>query len=147
MGLVYALELPRTFKKSKAFDQVEFWKHSLVEAFISRSLAKKVLSDPDDWEASFLVGLMHDVGILVLDNIIPEEYYKFLTLKDLSSTDQSLYELEKDHFKIDHSEVGVMFMKKWWAISDKLNSFAFTHHEPGSTKSKVVDLDQVVSTA
>jgi HD-like signal output (HDOD) protein len=82
--------LPRTFKKSKAFDQVEFWKHSLVEAFISRSLAKKVLPDTDDWEASFLAGLMYDVGILVLDNIIPEEYYKFLTLKDLSSTDQFL---------------------------------------------------------
>ena len=42
MDLVYALELPRTFRKSKAFDQVEFWKHSLAVAFISRSLAKKV---------------------------------------------------------------------------------------------------------
>ena len=110
MDLLYALELPRTFRKSKAFDQVEFWKHSLAVAFISRSLAKKVLSDPDDWEANYLAGLMHDVGILVLDNIIPEEYYKFLTLKDLSSTDQSLEELEKDHFKVDHSEAGAIFM-------------------------------------
>jgi hypothetical protein len=39
-----------------------------------------------------------------------------------------------------------MFMKKWWAISDKVNSWALMHHEPGSTKSKAVDLDQVVST-
>jgi HD-like signal output (HDOD) protein len=30
MDLVYALELPKTFKKCKAFDQVEFWKHSLA---------------------------------------------------------------------------------------------------------------------
>ena len=71
MDLVYALELPRTFKKCKAFDQIEFWKHSLAVAFISRSLAQKVLSDPDDLEESFLAGLMHDVGILVMDNIIP----------------------------------------------------------------------------
>jgi len=147
MDLVYALELPRTFRKSKAFDQVEFWKHSLAVAFISRSLAKKVLSDPDDWEASFLAGLMHDVGILVLDNIIPEEYFKFLTLKDLSSTDQPLEELEKDHFKIDHSEAGAMFMKKWWAISDRVNSAALTHHKPGPTQGKTVNLDQLVSTA
>ena len=40
MNLVYALELPRTFRKSKSFDQVEFCKHSLAVAFISQSLAK-----------------------------------------------------------------------------------------------------------
>ena len=39
-----------------------------------------------------------------------------------------------------------MFMKKWWAISYKVDSWALMHHEPGSTKSKAVDLDQVVST-
>jgi HD-like signal output (HDOD) protein len=44
MDLVYALELPKTFKKCKAFDQVEFSKHLLALAFISRSLARKMLS-------------------------------------------------------------------------------------------------------
>ena len=90
MDLVYALELPKTFKKSKAFDQIEFWKHSMAVAFITRSLAKKVLSDLDDLESSFLAGLMHDVGILVFDNIIPKEYFNFLTLKDLSASDKPL---------------------------------------------------------
>ncbi len=146
MDLLYALELPRTFSRSKAFDQVEFWKHSLAVAFISRSLAKKVLSDFEDWEAAFLAGLMHDVGILVFDNVIPEEYYKFLTLKDLSSTDQPLDVLEKDHFKIDHSEVGEKFMKKWWQISDRVNSAALKHHDP-SDQGKPVNLDQLVATA
>ncbi len=147
MDLVYALELPRTFKKCKAFDQIEFWKHSLAVAFISRSLAQKVLSDPDDLEESFLAGLMHDVGILVMDNIIPEQYFKFLTLKDLSSTDQPLEALEKDHFKIDHSEVGAEFMKKWWAVSKKVADAAMTHHEPGTTQGKKVTLNQIVRTA
>ena len=36
MDLVYALESPKTFKKSKAFDQIEFWKHSMAVAFITR---------------------------------------------------------------------------------------------------------------
>ncbi len=147
MDLVYALELPRTFRKSKAFDQVEFWKHSLAVAFITRSLAKKVLSDYEDMEVAFLAGLMHDVGILVFDNVIPEEYYKFLTLKDLSSTDQPLEGLEMDHFKIDHSEVGAMFMKKWWAISEKVINGAFGHHETGLVPDKPIDLDQLVATA
>ena len=79
---------------------------------------------------------MRDVGILVLDNIKPEEYYKFLSLKILSSTDQPLEELEKDHFKIDHSEAGAMFMKKWWAIFDKVDSASLTHCKSDSNQSK-----------
>ena len=113
MDLVYALELPKTFKKSKAFDQIEFWKHSMAGAFITRSLAKKTLCNLDDLEFSFLAGLMHDVGILVLDNIIPQEYFNFLTLKDLSSSDKPLELIEEEEFKIAHPEVGTEFMKKW----------------------------------
>jgi hypothetical protein len=79
---------------------------------------------------------MREVCILVFYNIIPEEYYKFVTLKDLSYTDQPLEELEKDHFKIDHSEAGPIFMKKWWAISDKVDSASLTHCKSDSNQSK-----------
>jgi HD-like signal output (HDOD) protein len=147
MDLVYALELPKTFKKSKAFDQIEFWKHSMAVGFITRSLARKVLSDIDDLESSFLAGLMHDVGILVLDNIIPEEYFKFLTLKDLSSSDKPLEDLEEEEFKISHPEVGAEFMKKWWSLPPKVASSALTHHDNGPVKGEPLTLNQVVSTA
>jgi hypothetical protein len=40
------------------------------------------------------------------------------------------------HFKVDHSEVGAMFMEKWWAISDKVNSPTLTHHKPGPARVK-----------
>ena len=51
------------------------------------------------------------------------------------------------HFKIYHCEVGAMFIEKWRAISDKVNSVALTHHKPGPVQSKTVNLDQLVSTA
>lgn len=147
MDLVYALELPKTFKKSKAFDQVGFWKHSMAVAFICRSLAKKVLTDLDDIESSFLAGLMHDVGILVLDNVIPQDYFNFLTLKDLSSSDQPLEFLEEQEFKISHTEAGYEFMKKWWSLPPKVASAALAHHGEGSVKGEPLTLNQIVSTA
>lgn len=147
MDLVYALELPKTFKKCKGFDQIVFWKHSLAVAFITRSLAKKVLSNPDDLESSFLAGLMHDVGILVLDNILPKEYFDFLTLKDLSATDAPLGELEEEAFNISHPEVGAEFMGKWWALSPQVVSAARSHHNDGPIKGEPITLSQVVSTA
>lgn len=147
MDLVYALELPKTFKKSKAFDQVGFWKHSMAVAFICRSLAKKVLTDLDDIESSFLAGLMHDVGILVLDNVIPQDYFNFLTLKDLSSSDQPLEFLEEQEFKISHTEAGYEFMKKWWSLPPKVASAALAHHGEGPVKGEPLTLNQIVSTA
>ena len=147
MDLVYALELPKTFKKCKAFDQVEFWKHSLAVAYISRSLARKVLTDIDDIESSFLAGLMHDVGILVLDNIIPKDYFNFLALKDLSSSDKPLELLEEEEFKIAHPEVGAEFMKKWWGLSPKVASAALSHHGKGAVKGEPLTLNQIVGTA
>ena len=68
----------------------------------------------EDVEASYLAGLMHDVGILVLDNVIPRDYFNFLTLKDLSSSDKPLELLEEEEFKIAHPEAGAEFMEKWW---------------------------------
>jgi putative nucleotidyltransferase with HDIG domain len=147
MDLVYALELPNTFKNSKAFDQIVFWKHSLAVAFITRSLAKSVLSNPDDLEASFLAGLMHDVGVLVFDNIMPKKYLDFLTLKDLSATDTPLGKLEEEVFNISHPEVGAEFMEKWWALPPKVASAARSHHNDGPIKGEPITLNQVVSTA
>ncbi len=147
MDLVFALELPKTFKKSKAFDQIQFWKHSMAAAFITRSLAKKLLADFDELEASFLAGLMHDVGILVLDNIISQEYSNFLTLKDLSATDKPLALLEEEEFGVAHPEVGAEFMKKWWSLSPKVISAALAHHGGGPVKGEPLTLNQIVSTA
>ncbi len=147
IDLVYALELPKTFNKSKAFDQIEFWKHSMAVAFISRSLAKKKLSDFDDIESSFLAGLMHDVGIMVLDNVIPRDYFNFLTLKDLSSSDKPLELLEEEEFEIAHPEVGAEFMSKWWSLSPKVASAALAHHGKGPVKGEPLTLNHIVSTA
>ena len=80
--------------------------------FISRSLAIKVLSDFEDIEASLLAGLMHDMKIMVLDNIIPRDYANFLILKGLSSTDKPLELLEEEEFAIVHPQLGAGFMEK-----------------------------------
>jgi len=99
----------------------------------------------DDLESSFLTGLMHDVGILVFDNIIPKEYFNFLTLKDLSASDKPLQLLEKEEFGITHPEVGAEFMKKWWSLPPKVVSAALTHHGKRPVKGESLTLSQVVS--
>jgi hypothetical protein len=74
----------------------------LAVALISRSLARKILSDFDDIEASFLASLIHNLKIMVLDHIIPRDYSSFFTLKGLSFTEKPLELLEEEEFEIVH---------------------------------------------
>lgn len=85
-------------------------------SYLTRLLANELLEDEDSIEASFLSGLMHDVGILVFDYLIPENYYDFLHTKDIDNSDQSLESLELAIYGIDHQELGAMFLKKWWVM-------------------------------
>jgi HD-like signal output (HDOD) protein len=132
LDLAYTLELPKAFKKSKSFDHVEFWKHSLGVACLSRSLVLHSGGSKEDLEASYLAGLMHDVGILVFDYLIPDEYGEFI--RNLGDSEQSLEDIENSTFGISHSELGARFIEKWWPVSKQVVVSVRKHHGPLSDK-------------
>ena len=128
MDLAYTLELPKVFKKPKSFDHVEFWKHSLGVAYLSKALISHVGGSKENVEASYLAGLMHDVGILVFDYLTPDEYGAFVG--NLGDADKSLEELELDAFGISHPELGARFVEKWWPVSNQIVASIRKHHGP-----------------
>ncbi len=132
LDLAYTLELPNAFKKSKSFEHIQFWKHSLGVAYLSRSLAIHISSSKEDIEASYLSGLMHDVGILVFDYLIPDEYGKFI--KTLGGDERTLGVLETEIFGISHSELGAEFIEKWWPVSETVVKSVRKHHNPPPKK-------------
>src|SRR5579871_4304738 len=56
---------------SKLFSKVEFWRHSVAVATSAKILGK--LKMPARAEELYSAGLMHDVGLLVLDRFAPNE--------------------------------------------------------------------------
>ena len=132
LDLAYTLELPKAFKKSKSFDHIQFWKHSLGVAYLSRSLAVHMNSPKEDLEVSYLSGLMHDVGILVFDYLVPDDYSEFI--KTMAERDRTLSELEIEKFGISHSELGAEFVGKWWPVSETVVKSVRRHHNPTPQK-------------
>jgi len=128
LDLAYTLELPKAFKKTKSFSHMDFWKHSLAVAFLSRALVLHGGGSKEELEASYLSGLMHDVGILVFDYLIPEEYEAFI--KNLGDAEKGLEELELAAFGISHPELGARFVEKWWPVSKQVVSSIKRHHDP-----------------
>jgi HD-like signal output (HDOD) protein len=87
-----------------------FWKHSLVTAFYSRSLATEA-GNPELEEEAFLAGLLHNIGQVALFLSAPEGYEKLITQVVIEG--KRLSSLEKEAFDTDHKEVGHSVLEGW----------------------------------
>jgi HD-like signal output (HDOD) protein len=128
LDLAYTLELPKVSSKTKAINQVSFWKHSFASAVCSKSLSEFFEQSEETRESAYLAGLMHDIGILVFLNFFPKEYSEFLG--KTNDADQPLEVLEVETFGIDHAEVGSKYIEKWWPIAPQVVSLVREHHRP-----------------
>jgi len=145
LDLAYTLELPKAFKKPKSFDHIEFWKHSLAVAYLSKALVLNGGGSKEELEASYLSGLMHDVGILVFDYLIPDEYKELLS--NIGDKEKGLEELELEAFGISHPELGARFVEKWWPVSKQVVSSIRRHHGPLSASSTSPGISRFINCA
>ncbi|MBT3921277.1 MAG: HDOD domain-containing protein [Nitrospina sp.] len=145
LDMAYSIKLPGLFHKPKGFDQLAFWTHSLGVAYLTRSLAYIVDISEEEIEFAYLCGLMHDVGVLVFDHLIPDEYTEFLG--KIKSSDLTLAENETQTFGITHAELGARFIEKWWPVSSGLVQAIRVHHDSPGDDGNVKHIAHLLATA
>lgn len=104
-----------------------FWEHSLYAGIVARLLSR-YLRAPNT-ERCFIMGLLHDIGSLVLYHQQPE-----LSLRALETAREKslpLHLAERDVFGFDHGEVGAELMRSW-NLPDSFVETAWHHHEPST---------------
>lgn len=87
-----------------------FWEHSLQTGLAASALAKHLRKDLITREEMFLAGLLHDLGILFLSQVFPEEYRA--VMGHCGSLEET-YSLEQEILGITHGEVGAMMAERW----------------------------------
>lgn len=107
------------------FDKLEFWRHSLGTATGARILAK--LKMPMRAEELYVAGMMHDVGLLVMDRFHPLELDKAVGYA--IDEGMRLHEAENLLFGFDHSKLGSILAKQWGLSQVVLDAIEF-HHQP-----------------
>ena len=81
-------------------DMKAFWAHSIATGVAARLLARKVnYKIPGE---AFVVGLIHDIGKLLLNGLVQEDYDT--VLRTSQSGEKSMYEIEQEILGVDHSE-------------------------------------------
>ncbi|MFA6448261.1 MAG: HDOD domain-containing protein [bacterium] len=103
----------------------EYWKHSIATSIMARAIAKKTF--PAMAEEAFVSGLLHDIGILILDQFLPSEYTKVFAL--MKKEGIHLIKAEKEVMNITHCEVGRLLAIKWNLPDPLLCSISY-HHAP-----------------
>jgi HD-like signal output (HDOD) protein len=86
-----------------------FWEHSLLTGAIARSLA--VEREMNFIEETFISGLLHDMGRLILSQKLAGEFEKVLYVKQKTGITQ--LQAEQSVLKLTHGDIGGWLARKW----------------------------------
>jgi predicted Zn finger-like uncharacterized protein len=123
-----------------AMDSGELWRHSMMVAFGSKIIAQQRM--PQLENDAFSVGLIHDVGKLVLDR--PVLNRKSLFDEFMADGDKTFLNAENRILGFDHAEIGFDICQQW-QIPDTLAKAIRYHHRPSAASDD--DLVSIVSMA
>jgi putative nucleotidyltransferase with HDIG domain len=111
-----------------AVEANELWHHSLVTATAAESVAESISDLNVDTPVAFTVGLLHDIGKLVLSQSLTVEFQD--EIRRLVEQEKfSRSEAEKDVIGTDHAEVGAHLLQTWHLPDDVVEAVA-NHHQP-----------------
>ncbi|MBL4702428.1 MAG: HDOD domain-containing protein [Phycisphaeraceae bacterium] len=118
-------------KTQSRFDRSGFWRHSVAVAVAAENIARAhpQLKDitPSD---AFVCGLLHDMGKLALDMLLPKSYDRVIELTELNQS--NIAELERRIVGIDHHTAGKRLAEQW-RLPHKLQDCIWLHGADPST--------------
>ncbi len=104
---------------------VEFqrcWRHTLATAFLAGELAWACSMREEE---AYMAGLLHDIGRIALISGYAAEYCVVLRRAEEETYD--ILELEREHFGVDHCELGRRLTESW-NLPDPIRVAAGRHH-------------------
>ena len=115
MNMALALSVGTTFKIPHAgpVGSNAIWKSSIYNASLMQRFSMLMpWGERPNPGTAYLVGLLHDIGLLVLGHLFTDEY-KELNQFLSQNKDANLFRAEHKVFGITHIEVGKMVMRMW----------------------------------
>lgn len=128
--LVLGFSLVRNLRnyKNRGFRPLDYWKRAIYSATAALTLAQRIHLELQ--EEAFVAALLMDLGMLVLDEVLGEQYGQ---INGKARTHNELFKLEESLLQATHAEVSGL-MADTWGIPQVLAVPMATHHNPTSVQ-------------
>jgi HD-like signal output (HDOD) protein len=102
---------PESKQSKRLFDRKAFWLHSLGCGLTAKYLAQRLPARTLDPEEAFCAGLLHDIGKVVLEQYLHEEFHAALRTARAKSI--PLFAAEKETLGFTHANCAEWLMSDW----------------------------------
>jgi putative nucleotidyltransferase with HDIG domain len=129
-SLLVSIEVMKRFsggEKSEYFSHEGLWLHNLAVATIMEYFKKKYGKNKNS-SSIFIIGLLHDLGKIILDQFFHELFEDVLKHAN-GEKPKSLHIVEKELIGLNHNEVGAMLLKRWRFPAEIINPIEYMHNK------------------
>jgi len=138
---VYVARLCEDSSSYRSFSREALWKHMVAVGTIARMLAK--IYRRVEPEEAYMAGLLHDVGMLLIDQYMHKSFCKVI---DLVSDGEETTSAERKIFTFDHTDLGAYVARKS-NFPDRVVDAIRYHHRPDDCTSSGQALLNIVAVA
>ena len=96
-------------REDNHFSRNQLWKHSVAVATMAKLIMRMEFAESGDF--IYVAGLLHDFGLLIIDQVFPEKLIKILEL--MEAKDAHILEVTEEVFGFNHLELTSMLIENW----------------------------------
>ena len=131
-------------KKLTLIDASYYWRRSLVTAVLAARLAEPI--EPKLREEAFTAGLLADIGIVILDEAVPEQFQP-VAREYRPHGRPNLLALELEALSASHGEVSAVALEQWRLPDVVCDAVRWHASDLSESKDGRYHLARIVSTA
>ncbi len=100
-----------------------FWEHSLAVAIANREI-HSLAGFSDEQDLGYVSGLVHNIGLLVMAQILPEVFAESLSAAAVDSPG-TFAAAERERLGWDHAQIGALYLKRHQVNADVADAVEF----------------------
>ncbi len=97
--------------QSEGLSRLDFWRHSLAVGIAAEMIAAAHPGSGLSASEAFVAGLLHDIGKLALDHVLPRSYARVVELAGLNQGEMA--DFERRVIGMDHHTAGKRLAEQW----------------------------------
>ncbi len=102
-------EIFREDPASEIFSRKKLWLHCAAVSICSQMISERIFGQ--EGENAFLCGILHDIGMIVEDQVVRERFLQFCNTPKTDSSPITQY--ERSIIGTDHCQVGHLLSRDW----------------------------------